>query len=965
MRILFLHPEDALGTGAWSHFRWDLIIDLGYASSSVYEDWNSRSGTRVLSIFPCSADTQGYRWISQVLARGRGRLLDRMGLDWWEILAVGMYQDLYALYLLDRIRPEIPEQAELFSSRPHLFSKALADLLHCPLHNFQTERAGVWRIPHMMGESRKLRPEQIVEIALDKWDPGFRVRRCFSGHRRAHGAEPVTLLPSAYSNVTRIALAYARQLPHRQFLLATTRRNAQTAPLPANVRMVPLAAYAKSSRGTGAEIRELQRAWREFAQEMCMEVAGFRGADRTAIWAQFPNLLKNGIHIRDAWENLLQCEPVRGVLCGDDLNHYTRLPLLLARHRDLNAVYCSHGALDGGTLFKVPYARSFLVKGEMELEYLQRATKIKADKVIIGAPGENPFHRAKHLRSEDGDLVFFSQPYEVEQGRGDEIYREVVPVLYAVARQTGRRLVIKLHPFESKQQRSELIASVLSGQRDGIEILSRVPPEEVISRAWCGVTVDSSVAVECALSGVPCFLCSWLDFSGMGYLQQFARSGAGQVISRASDLEKIPDLVRQFQTDSERARARRFWHPVDPDQLERILFGHVQPQPESESFTTSARQASLSPLLRGPESLFNKIAMSRATAQVVNRMFYPALGSMRYFQSAFTSTVSVVTYHGILPAGYKSEDGFLDDVLISAEAFRAQLRLLKKHYNVISPDRFLGWIKCQEELPKRAVVLTCDDGLLNHLTDMLPILHDERLECLFFATGSSLNDDPVLLWHTELYLLLRDAPLCSKSFSFGKIEFALAGDPDQRHALWLQLVKRLSALHVAERRDFLNQAAKCFGLSTGWWLEYIDSPSLRRRFCLLSQGELKQLSSAGMTIGAHTLTHPVLSQLTDSSVRSELADCRRTLADCLGKPVWALAYPFGDSGSTGAREFRIAKEAEYDCAFLNVPGNSDPDSMRYSFPRIHVNGSMSLAVYEAHISGMHDRLRNRFRTSAA
>ena len=38
------------------------------------------------------------------------------------------------------------------------------------------------------------------------------------------------------------------------------------------------------------------------------------------------------------------------------------------------------------------------------------------------------------------------------------------------------------------------------------------------------------------------------------------------------------------------------------------------------------------------------------------------------------------------------------------------------------------------------MLLTCDDGLQNTLTDMLPVLQELGLSCLFFVTGASLSE---------------------------------------------------------------------------------------------------------------------------------------------------------------------------------------------------------------------------------
>ena len=49
----------------------------------------------------------------------------------------------------------------------------------------------------------------------------------------------------------------------------------------------------------------------------------------------------------------------------------------------------------------------------------------------------------------------------------------------------------------------------------------------------------------------------------------------------------------------------------------------------------------------------------------------------------------------------------------------------------------------------------------------------------------------------------------------------------------------------------------------------------------------------------------------------------QALEQSLGRQVWAIAYPFGDPGSVGAREFKLAEEAGYDCGFVNVGGVLD------------------------------------------
>ncbi len=356
----------------------------------------------------------------------------------------------------------------------------------------------------------------------------------------------------------------------------------------------------------------------------------------------------------------------------------------------------------------------------------------------------------------------------------------------------------------------------------------------------------------------------------------------------------------------------------------------------------------------------------RVLSPILHRVIYPALGSAGYFHSRRVAPVTVITYHGVLPAGYVSEDSFLDNTLVTEGAFRSQLRLLKKHYNVISPDEFLRWLRKGRNLPERAVLLTCDDGLLNHLNVMAPILREEKLKCLFFVTGSFLESTPSLLWYVELYLLLMQAPRLDKPILLYGIAIPeISDDPGQRRVVWLTLLKKLSQFDAGARRSFLGAAAAGLGLQPSWKTRYLDDPLLRCRFQLLQLRELKQLAEAGMSIGAHSLSHPMLAEQSVELARAEIVECRKALEEALGRQVWAIAYPFGDPASLGAREFKLTEEAGYDCGFVNVGGVFDARSSRYRLPRVHVTAEMSLSVYEAYVSGFHERVQAKFRGSSS
>lgn len=350
----------------------------------------------------------------------------------------------------------------------------------------------------------------------------------------------------------------------------------------------------------------------------------------------------------------------------------------------------------------------------------------------------------------------------------------------------------------------------------------------------------------------------------------------------------------------------------------------------------------------------------RLVSPFLKHLVYPGLAKTGYLRRSAGAGPAIVTYHGILPAGYKGIDSALDGALMSAESFRRQLQLLKTQYNVVSPEQFFLWSESRRPLPPRSVLLTCDDGLQNTLTDMLPILQELGLSCLFFVTGASLSGQASILWYEELYLLFLAA---GPSFTLQSFDTGMrisVATPQQKRAGWWDLVKKLSQFDLVRRKEILERIREQLGISADRISEYLGDPVCRRRFLMLTAPELRQLAAAGMCIGAHTISHPMLSQAPEELAWKEIFDCRRALEQALDQVIWALAYPFGDAGSITQREQEMAERAGFKCAFLNFGGGLGAGNPRFALPRVHVTGDMALAEFEAHISGFHRSLRHYF-----
>jgi peptidoglycan/xylan/chitin deacetylase (PgdA/CDA1 family) len=346
----------------------------------------------------------------------------------------------------------------------------------------------------------------------------------------------------------------------------------------------------------------------------------------------------------------------------------------------------------------------------------------------------------------------------------------------------------------------------------------------------------------------------------------------------------------------------------------------------------------------------------RILSPLLKHVVYPGLSRSGYLWRSATSGPVVVTYHGILPPEYEVRVPGLDGNLVTAEAFAAQIRLLKSKYNVISPEEFLGWRGGELRLPPRSVLLTCDDGLLNVLTDMVPLVREFDVPFLFFVTGGSLGNQSSMLWYEQLFLWLLEA---GEGISLlAPWGVCRAEGRGQMRALWREMIRKLSTFDAGTRGQLLQGMRTQLGISEDFESEYSRNQATRRRFFMLKLVELRELADAGMTIGAHTLSHPMLSQMPEELAFQEISQSRVRLEAVLGKAVWALAYPFGNSEAVSAREPELARRAGFRCAFVNV--EDGPNDEWFAFPRIHVSSSTTAAELEAHVSGFYRSVRKRY-----
>ena len=201
---------------------------------------------------------------------------------------------------------------------------------------------------------------------------------------------------------------------------------------------------------------------------------------------------------------------------------------------------------------------------------MERICGVDASRIRIGA-ASSPGRENASVWSERAPWVtFFTEPYETDFWRVEAICREVLPRLCAAARRAEKTVVLKLHPFESARQRRRLVARALSEDDRKLVSLTDAPlSREILQKTWCAVTVESTVAFECASVGIPAFLCGWLRHAYAGYAPQYVRFGVGRMLEFPDDLLRIPDMLGAVMPDSD--TAGRLVRAISREALSEVL----------------------------------------------------------------------------------------------------------------------------------------------------------------------------------------------------------------------------------------------------------------------------------------------------------------------------------------------------------------------------------------------------------
>jgi peptidoglycan/xylan/chitin deacetylase (PgdA/CDA1 family) len=265
----------------------------------------------------------------------------------------------------------------------------------------------------------------------------------------------------------------------------------------------------------------------------------------------------------------------------------------------------------------------------------------------------------------------------------------------------------------------------------------------------------------------------------------------------------------------------------------------------------------------------------------------------------------------------------------STEELDRQLGTLARLAEVIGPEELE---QAMRAAPGRRVLITFDDGYRDNYELALPLLRAHGLTASFFLTSGFL-DDPRAAWWDEIAWMVRHAGGARRGARN-------RNDPDRpgphheahQEARIATLLARYKA--CADGEHFLAELARELGSGR------CDTGAAESQWMTWEMA--RELRAAGMSIGGHTVTHPVLAHLSRERQREEIVGCAQRLREELGEPMRWFAYPVGARDTFTATTAELLRECSVELAFSYYGGFAGPS--RWSpldVPRVHVDAALA------------------------
>lgn len=254
----------------------------------------------------------------------------------------------------------------------------------------------------------------------------------------------------------------------------------------------------------------------------------------------------------------------------------------------------------------------------------------------------------------------------------------------------------------------------------------------------------------------------------------------------------------------------------------------------------------------------------------------------------------ILMYHRVTPPDQGVPDYSPNGMSVTPAEFAMQMQFIRKHYDVVSLTRIVDEVARSGGRPLNLCAVTFDDGWHDIYEHAFPMMRELQIPATVFLTTGYV-DGAAWSW-TERAPFLLSAIHSRRRRLAARSDYAELRERLRSHDLhetlevrparlrsYINLKKKmLDRSAVSERKEAVNCLEEV-GFAAG-----ISGASPFLTWC-----QVKEMAEAGVDFGNHTVTHPVLTRLSDDKIQEEVREADRRLSEQLGPKPRYFAYPYG------------------------------------------------------------------------
>ena len=283
-----------------------------------------------------------------------------------------------------------------------------------------------------------------------------------------------------------------------------------------------------------------------------------------------------------------------------------------------------------------------------------------------------------------------------------------------------------------------------------------------------------------------------------------------------------------------------------------------------------------------------------------NIRFFELYGSLR---SKITNSQTIIlNYHRIGPV--------TDEWMITPlhqKIFEKQMKYLSENYEIISLNN-LNEMIIKGSIPKKAVVITFDDGYKDNYKFAFPILKKYNIPATMFLTTGPIEQKEMFWWDKINYVLSHTDV---KSIDLNDIgTYQLISDEDKIKS-GFNIVEKLKTIKNDKKESIIKNLID---------ITHVNIPDKLGNQHVLSWNEIKKMDKNGIDFGAHTVNHPILTKVTLDEAKWEIVNSKNIIEEVLERKINSFAYPNGQNDDFNKRILSLVKNSGFNCSVSFLPG---------------------------------------------